>query len=346
MEQPSTFTFREAVLSSLLTHALIVILILLFPDAFTASRQALLRNPQDANLPIPLEFYEEPFADDPESMILGDAGPLLSSDPRPESLPPAENEEPFSVGNNPNRFMAPPVPLPPSPDPGPEGDEEASEPPPLPRSESVDTGPDNERVEDDGGDATDRVNPDPPIDLPTGPGGDMSRDSAAHGPDGDESTGEGSESEAGESTDKQESLRDALGRLSTGMSGDGGAPLRFDNPVGGLTGPAGGLSFDTKGFNWGPYARRIYWIIWTNWTQGWPPAARAGLAGIVTVRFRIHRDGRITGIQVLDPSGTPAFDTCATLALEASSPLPPLPRDFTKDSEGVTARFLYNTSDR
>jgi TonB family protein len=143
----------------------------------------------------------------------------------------------------------------------------------------------------------------------------------------------------------QRSLRDALDQLAGGGGLSGGAPLRFDNPVGGLTGPSGGLSFDTKGFDWGPYARKIYWIIWTNWTQGWPPAARAGLPGVSPGRFRIHRDGTITGIVVMDSSGTEAFDTCATLALEASSPLPPLPAEFPKDSEGITARFLYNVSD-
>ena len=127
-----------------------------------------------------------------------------------------------------------------------------------------------------------------------------------------------------------------------GMSG-GGSPLKFDNPTGGVAGPLGGLSFDTKDFDWGPYSRRIYWIIWSNWMRGWPPAAWAGLKGIVGVRFRIWKDGHISGIEILSRSGTEAFDTCATLALEASSPLPALPADFTKESEGITARFLYNT---
>jgi TonB family protein len=61
------------------------------------------------------------------------------------------------------------------------------------------------------------------------------------------------------------------------------------------------------------------------------------------VKFRIWKDGHISGIEVVDQSGTEAFDTCATLALEASSPLPALPDDFDKESEGITARFLYNT---
>ena len=141
---------------------------------------------------------------------------------------------------------------------------------------------------------------------------------------------------------KDGSLRDALGRMTMGMSG-GGSPLKFDNPRGGVSGPMGGLSFETKDFDWGPYSRRIYWIIWSNWMRGWPPAAWAGLKGTVSVRFRIWKDGHISGIEVLSASGTEAFDTCATLALEASSPLPALPADFTKESEGITARFLYNT---
>jgi TonB family protein len=317
MHESSAFTFREAVLSSLLLHASIFIVLVLFPQTFATTRSAL-EPPIDPNAPIPLEFLSEP-PPAPEPMVMADAGVIDSSDPRPESAPPPDADDPFSIGNTPNRFLAPPNPAPPSP--------QAGIPEPIPAEEETPAMRDDasgEKVGDSGDvsdDTSDLTESDPATDGFVR-GGAKARE-------GD-----------GEGTREAGSLREALGRLSSGISG--GAPLRFDNPVGGLSGPSGGLSFDTKGFNWGPYARRIYWIIWTNWTQGWPPAARAGLAGVVTVRFRIHGDGTISGIHVVDPSGTPAFDTCATVALEASSPLPPLPSEFPGDSEGITAQFLYN----
>jgi TonB family protein len=144
--------------------------------------------------------------------------------------------------------------------------------------------------------------------------------------------------------ERGERLRQALSQMGAGGSvgAEGGAPFRHDNPVGGLSTPTGSLSFDTKGFDWGPYARRLYWIIWSNWHARMPPAIYTGLKGQVTVHFVIQKDGRITGIEILSPSGVPAYDNAATLALEASNPLPPLPESFPKESEGVTGRFLYN----
>jgi len=142
--------------------------------------------------------------------------------------------------------------------------------------------------------------------------------------------------------EKGERLRQALAQMGAAGSGGGGSRYRFDNPTGGLNSPTGSLSFDTKGFDWGPYARRIYWIIWSNWHQRMPPAVYAGLKGQVTIHFVIHRDGRITDITVMATSGIPAYDNAATLALEASSPLPSLPVDFPYERDGVTARFLYN----
>jgi TonB family protein len=144
--------------------------------------------------------------------------------------------------------------------------------------------------------------------------------------------------------EKGQRLRQALSRMEAGGSvgAGGGSPYRFDNPTAGLSTPSGTLSFDTKGFDWGPYARRIYWIIWTNWHARMPPAIYTGVKGTVTVRFIIEKNGTLSGIRILSPSGVPAYDNAATLALEASNPLPPLPESFPRESEGVTGRFLYN----
>jgi TonB family protein len=319
MSETAPLTFREAVLGSLLLHALIFIFVLLFPGVFTWHAAPTPRAGPDESIPV--AFLSEPPPDPPE-IALGDSGEGLQSDPRPADAPPPRNADPYARGNTPNRFVAPPVSGPASPEPGsPRQDEPLPSPPPA-------SGPSGQTAENDA------------------PSGDEAQ--ATEGQEGfhvspPEGGRPGSGSGPGARTGGRGSIKEALGRMSMGHGG-AGEPLRYDNPVGGLSGPTGGLSFDTAGFDWGPYARRIYWIIWTNWTRGWPPAARAGLSGVVTVRFRIHRNGSISSIVVMKESGTPAFDTCATLALEASSPLPPLPDDFPKDSEGITARFLYNMS--
>ena len=314
-DQPPVST-REAVLASLLAHACVFILILLFPDLFKWSGRSPFA-PASPDTPVRVEFLTPPGSKPiPASEMMGDGGKQKRSDPRPPNAPEPRNDDPYSIGNTRNRFVAPPMPehTKPSPQPGNSGSGDSGQPEERLADEREPEPGERATAEDDASTA------------------DPSR-SAFYTP----KRGGG-----GPGRPRAGTLKEALGKMSTGMSGNG-APLKFDNPAGGLSGPMGGLSFDTPGFDWGPYARRIYWIIWTNWTRGWPPAAWAGMKGIVTVHFTIHRDGRITDITVVDESGTPAFDTCATLALEASSPLPQLPSDFPKESEGITARFLYNT---
>jgi TonB family protein len=315
MSEQTPVTTREAVLASLLGHACIIILVLLFPDAFKWNGHSLFTS-SDPNAPIPLEFLRQPTAVPPPSAALGDAGHLKSSDPRRPDAPRPTNEDPYSIGNTRNRFVAPPMPqrAPPSPNPGAAGPTEPSPQQSLAQGSSED----QENAARSGEQTPADASVTSPLQVPP------------HGQRGFDPKGA-----------KGSSLKEALGRMSVGMSG--GPPLKFDNPTGGLSGPLGGLSFDTPGFDWGPYSRKIYWISWTNWTRGWPPAAWAGLKGIVTVHFTIWKNGKISDITILDASGTPAFDSCATVALEASSPLPALPSDFPKESEGITARFLYNT---
>jgi len=119
--------------------------------------------------------------------------------------------------------------------------------------------------------------------------------------------------------------------------------FRFENP-GWLKGGAfdGTLSFDTKGYPWGDYARKIYVIIRNNWFDRIPLAAREGIQGYTCQHFVIGRDGTISSLDILKTSPVPPFNKAASDALRASSALPPLPSDFEHDSEGVTFCFFYN----
>jgi len=118
--------------------------------------------------------------------------------------------------------------------------------------------------------------------------------------------------------------------------------FQFSNP-GWIRDPNyGTMSFDTQGFPWGDYARRVYVIIRNNWFERIPLAAREGIRGWACWHFVIGRDGTVSNLTLQRASGVPPFDRAASDALHASSRLPPLPADFPAPEEGATYCFYYN----
>ncbi len=105
---------------------------------------------------------------------------------------------------------------------------------------------------------------------------------------------------------------------------------------------SGPLSFETQWYDWGDYAQSMVSRIRVNWYNNMPQLIQTGLKGVVTIRFTIRRDGRITDVTILSSSGAPPYDFAAKKAIELSSPLNPLPKDFPNPSERVTAMFFYN----
>lgn len=124
----------------------------------------------------------------------------------------------------------------------------------------------------------------------------------------------------------------------------GGEGLDVGN-AGGEKGLAeqGPISFETKWFDWGPYAQSMVSKIRVNWYANMPQLIKTGIGGVVTIRFQIERDGRITNLTILKSSGHPPYDFAARKAIELSSPLNALPADFPNPNERVTAMFYYNT---
>jgi TonB family protein len=105
----------------------------------------------------------------------------------------------------------------------------------------------------------------------------------------------------------------------------------------------GPLSFETQWYDWGPYAASMVSRIRVNWEDEMPrPLLQSGMKGVVTIRFTIHRDGHISDVTILSTSGIPPYDFAAKKAIERSSPLNPLPKDFPNETERVTAMFFYN----
>jgi TonB family protein len=134
-------------------------------------------------------------------------------------------------------------------------------------------------------------------------------------------------------------IREA-GRAASRGGGDGIDLAR----VGGEKGFAeqGPLSFETQWYDWGDYAQSMVSKIRVNWYANMPQIIRTGMKGVVTIRFTIHRDGRISDITILNSSGIPPYDQAARKAIELSSPLKALPADFPNPYERVTCMFYYN----
>ena len=140
--------------------------------------------------------------------------------------------------------------------------------------------------------------------------------------------------------DWRNAIREA-GRAISGGSGGDGIDLA---QTGGEKGFAeqGPLSFETSWYDWGDYAQSMVSKIRVNWYANMPQIIRTGMKGVVTIRFTIHRDGRISDITILNSSGVPPYDGAARKAIELSSPLKALPADFPNPTERVTCMFYYN----
>ncbi|MBY0549423.1 MAG: TonB family protein [Candidatus Obscuribacterales bacterium] len=72
--------------------------------------------------------------------------------------------------------------------------------------------------------------------------------------------------------------------------------------------------------NFGPYMQQLQRRLKRNWN---PPAS--SVARAVTVHFKIQSDGRITNLRLARSSGIGGCDSAALQAVEAASPVMPLP---------------------
>ena len=145
--------------------------------------------------------------------------------------------------------------------------------------------------------------------------------------------------DGGDRVDWSSAIRE-VGKLAS-LGSDAGA-------LGGETGFAesGPISFETQWYEWGDYADGMVRKIRVNWYGNMPALIRTGMKGVVTIRFTIQRSGQVTDVTILKSSGVPPYDYAARKAIELSSPLAALPKDFPNASERVTAMFYYNLNPR
>ena len=129
------------------------------------------------------------------------------------------------------------------------------------------------------------------------------------------------------------SLGDALRNLQRYTQNEA-----FDNQGGGgQFGPE--IQFDTKGVEFGPWIRRFIAQVKRNW---FIPYAAMSMKGHVVIQFNVHKDGSISDLQVVGPSGVDAFNNAAFGALSGSNPTQPLPPEYPVEKAFFTVTFFYN----
>jgi outer membrane biosynthesis protein TonB len=117
------------------------------------------------------------------------------------------------------------------------------------------------------------------------------------------------------------------------------AGARFENPEGGLvSNTENSLYYNDKGANFVPWIRRMLAEVRRNWLV---PYSVAFNHGHVAVGISVARDGTVTELKVLIPSGISGFDNAGVGALRASILLP-LPADYPDDKFDIILVFWYN----
>jgi TonB family protein len=118
-------------------------------------------------------------------------------------------------------------------------------------------------------------------------------------------------------------------KVETGAKGQG-----FGLSSGGAAGD-GGVKLDVDNFCCPEYIVDMRERIIKNWNQN------QKIAGTVTMRFNIQRNGQITDIEVGQSSGNPVLDIAAQRALINTRMLAPLPSGYSGQRLGVQLIFEY-----
>src|SRR5713226_3521607 len=101
---------------------------------------------------------------------------------------------------------------------------------------------------------------------------------------------------------------------------------------------------DTMGVDFGPYLTRITQIVRQNWYNLMPPSVYPPILkqGKLSIEFVILKDGKTTGMVVHTSSGDVALDRAAWGSITASTPFPPLPKEFPGHILGLRFYYFYN----
>ena len=94
----------------------------------------------------------------------------------------------------------------------------------------------------------------------------------------------------------------------------------------------------TLGTRFAGYAQQIQQLVAQKWHTN-DVDARVQTAPVVIASFELMRDGRISNLRVVQPSGISALDYSAQRAILEASPFPPIPAGFERDSARIEFTF-------
>lgn len=118
---------------------------------------------------------------------------------------------------------------------------------------------------------------------------------------------------------------------------------RYNNPTGAGS-PNLGLTVETNRSDMGPYLKILKQLVQGNWRI--PNIARFEVAGVTGISFKIHKDGRISDVQVALTSRYEPLDVAALNAINNTDPAPPLPQHVEEDFVPIKFGFYYNMRPR
>ena len=65
-------------------------------------------------------------------------------------------------------------------------------------------------------------------------------------------------------------------------------------------------------------------------------------AGPFVLAFDVYKDGRLTNVELVTPSGVESFNEAVKKAVVVSNPTEPLPADYPDEKAHFTITFFYN----
>jgi outer membrane biosynthesis protein TonB len=146
----------------------------------------------------------------------------------------------------------------------------------------------------------------------------------------------------------QDSIRDsAKMNAPTAITDGGQIPGTRGIPGAGGQGTAYGaveMLTPTQGVDFSDYLHRVYITVKQNWFAVMPESVQLGDKGVVSLRFRIMKEGSVpTGEPVrVRTSGKEPLDRAAISSVRASNPFEPLPPAFGGDYIELQFTYYYN----
>jgi hypothetical protein len=146
----------------------------------------------------------------------------------------------------------------------------------------------------------------------------------------------------------QDSIREAAKMNAPAAIGGGGQlPNNSGIPGGGGQGAAAGtmeMLTPTEGVDFNDYLHRVYITVKRNWFAVMPESVRLGDKGVVSLQFRIMRNGSVPADEpvTVRQSGKEPLDRAAISSIRASNPFEPLPPAFSGPFIELRFTYYYN----